>query len=92
MAFTKREIIKSLCKKGFRKERSGKHVFYRFFKNGIKTGIIVMFSHGSNKDIGRELESSLTRQCQISRKSFRGLVSCEVSSSDFIRLIETKGY
>ena len=92
MAFTKREIIKSLTKKGFRKERSGKHVFYRFFKNGIKTDIRVMFSHGSNQDIGRELESRLTRQCKISRKSFQGLVSCEVFSSDYIRLVEAKGY
>ena len=87
MPLKRREVEQALESKGFmRRERA--HVFFLYHtREGLKTSVRTMTSHGnSGADIDRSLISKMARQCRIERPEFERLIDCSLSQEDYEKL------
>lgn len=93
MAFKKRKIVESLTRKGFVEDRHTSHVFYVFTSsNGIKPGIDIHFSHGSDTDLKDEILSRMARKVSLSLADFKKLIRCPMSQQLFEEKLREQGY
>jgi predicted RNA binding protein YcfA (HicA-like mRNA interferase family) len=83
------KIVKSLKSKGFTKEQ-GDHVYLEFHLDG-KFILHTKVSHGSNHDLGPNLVSLMSKQCQLSKKQFMDLVNCPLSADEYVDVLREKG-
>ena len=79
-----RKVRASLANKGFR-EKPGDHVFLIYHDlDDRQTGIRTKLSRGSRpKDLTPAMQSTMARQCGLSRPEFESLVDCSMSRDDF---------
>jgi hypothetical protein len=70
--------------KGFRRS-NGDHRFLIYYsRDGKKTSVCTMTSHGSGyRDISDVLIGKMARQCKVTARDFRGLVECSLSQDDY---------
>jgi hypothetical protein len=83
-----REIDSALRKKGFSRDKDGKHIWYYF--TGIPlAGIKVMVSHGMmGKTIGASLISDMASQLHLSKEQFLDLIDCNLDADEYHAIIE----
>ena len=76
-----REIDSALRKKGFRRERDGKHIHYFFEENPM---IVTHMSHGMmGSSIDANLMSRMARQLHLSRGQFLDFIDCLLDQSGY---------
>lgn len=83
------KIIKSLKSKGFTQE-SGDHVYLEFHFEG-KFILQTKVSHGATHDIGKNLLSVMSKQCQLTKNQFLDLVNCPLSAQEYVGVLRENG-
>jgi predicted RNA binding protein YcfA (HicA-like mRNA interferase family) len=78
-----RDAAQALQQKGFKEERGRDHIYYFFYRNGVKTRISTKISH-NEKDLTDNLCKFMARQTQLSLSQFRNLVDCSMSGQDYL--------
>lgn len=89
MVLKTKAIRTSLASKGFVENRTGHHIWFRFYVDEKKTKYRTKLSHG-DKEIGDPLIKSMARQLDISHDQFAGIVSCTVSASEVQQIYREK--
>ncbi len=80
MSLERRNVEKSLVKKGFVKDERTHHTFYIFSLDGSKIRIMTRVSRGSGyKTLGDDLVSEMAKQCRLSNGDFQNLIDCPLS-------------
>ena len=86
-----RDIDSALRKKGFRYDRSGKHIWYYFRdSNGEDSNIKVMMSHGMmGHSLSSKLIGDMARQLCLSTRQFLDLIDCSLDEAGYRAILET---
>lgn len=90
MVLKKRRVVAALRKKGFEKDKDGKHIVlaYRFL-DGTPSKIKTHVSHGSKRsDLSDHLIAEMSRQIKLPKKEFVDLVSCSMSQADYEKIVQ----
>lgn len=86
--YSRREVVRGLIRKGFVKEDND-HTYLRFIRDGQKTHIKTMISHGSGgTDIPNRLLSRMATQCALTTGDFRDLLNCLLDEEEYGKRIE----
>ena len=92
MPLDRRDIERSLKRKGFSEEEDRDHRFYFFQHNGQKTAQWTKVSTGSKyRTIGDKLIAKMCRQVNLSKSEFHDLISCTLSGARYLALLQEKG-
>lgn len=93
MPLKKREVEGGLERKGFEKTKETHHIYFRYVTmDGVRTSIQTYTSHGSSgKEIGNKIISHMARQCSLSTRQFRELISCELSRESYEQVLDLQG-
>ncbi|MDH5533878.1 MAG: hypothetical protein OEX81_05655 [Candidatus Pacebacteria bacterium] len=67
--------------------KEGDHHKYKVYYKG-KFSLSFMISHGNSKEIGKSLQSLMAKELGLSKKDFLRLVSCPLSTEEFIEKSE----
>jgi len=88
------KVIKSLCKKGFKKNKSGDHTYFHYYHEGKNAGIHTWVSHGgSHTDIDVSLQKQMKNQLRLSTvKDFQDLINCPMKEEQYRAIIISAGY
>ena len=91
MTLKRRKVEAALKRKGFEKGE-GRHSYFIYHtRQGVKTSVWTMTSHGSSgADISDPLIALMARQCRISKKKFEQLVDCSLSQEEYEELLVEK--
>jgi hypothetical protein len=83
----------ALRKKGFRCDRSGKHIWYYFRdSNGEDSDVKVMMSHGmAGSSLSADLLSRMARQLHLSTRQFLALIDCPLDEAGYRAILEELG-
>ena len=91
MQLARREILKSLKRKGFAETpgKSRNHTFLAYHDlSGQKTAAFTLLSRGSqHRSIGPGLVTTMAEQCKLNKEQFVLLVRCPMSREDYNRLV-----
>ena len=80
----KRDVANGLQGKGFVEDKTRDHIYYTYRSlSGAITTIRTKVSHGSGKGIGSNLIGRMAKQCRLSIRGFRDLISCTLSREDY---------
>ena len=91
MTLERREVVKSLRSKGFKKEERANHTQLRYWLGGRKTSVWTQVSRGSQyRDLGPQLERQMAGQCRLRAQEFRDLVECSMSEDDYATWIRSE--
>lgn len=91
MQLEKREIERSLLKKGFAKVESH-HTYFHHKYLGIETGAFTYTSHGKAMTYGVNLISRMRQQLQLrTNQQVVDLVKCPLDSDGYNRVLIDKG-
>lgn len=93
MKVERTDVISNLPKKGFRKVKSKKHIYFYHEYRGKETGVSTYVSHSSGfKDISRDILTCMRRQLQLStNREVVDLVNCPMNKDGFNTLMRQKG-
>lgn len=82
-------IEKNLKKKGFRKEKSGHHIYFYHEFNGQETGVYTKLSHSAKlKDISGDLLLSMRKQLRLeTNKDAVDLFNCPMDKDKYNRVL-----
>lgn len=93
MPLERADIEGALSSKGFSKDPSGDHNYFRYYSQGKKTQIYTKTSHGSKyKNLSDDLVSAMAKQCKLTTKQFKELVSCTMSGAEYEGMLATAGH
>ncbi|MQY62096.1 hypothetical protein GH146_02250 [archaeon] len=84
------KVIKSLKKKGFCVSE-GDHKHLVFFNDGKKTMIRTKVSQGG-REIDDWLINLMSLQTKLEKKQFIDLINCPMSSIDYLKEMQKKGF
>lgn len=88
----RRDVRKSLKKKGFAVTSGAKHDIFTFEPEGKLTGVSTYMSRGTSyKTLGDDLVSDMADQIELSTYQFVDLVNCPMSQSKYERISVQKG-
>ena len=89
MQLARKDVLRSLTRKGFRREQRTKHTFFIYYdKDDKKAGISTFVSRGSgHKSLGDTLVQTMAQQCGLTQAQFVELVDCSMSRDDYDRLV-----
>ena len=92
MKVSRAEIRKNLPQKGFKKEKSGHHIYFHHEYNGIETGIKTYISHSAKqRDIAGDLLSSMRKQLRLdSMKETVALIKCPMDKKEYEKILIEK--
>lgn len=92
--FEGRDLSSGLCKKGFFRNVTGKHIqFFLENNDAHESGIVTMMSHGMlGKTISANVISQMAKQCQLSKNQFIELVDCRLSEKEYRVILREKGF
>jgi hypothetical protein len=88
-----RQTDTALCKKGFRKVLSGKHIQYFLFARPgePELDIRTMISHGMmGSALSADLMNKMARQLHLTKAQFLDFIDCRMSEEDYRKKIEEK--
>lgn len=98
MKVDRSQVIKSLPKKGFRKEtkksRTHKeHIYFYHELDGKETGAYTYISHSAQKkDISNDLLLSMRKQLRLdTNRQAADLLSCPMDGDEYCEIIRSKG-
>lgn len=89
MQLARREVLRSLKRKGFQRNDRTKHIFLIYHdKDGKKPGISTFVSRGSSyKSLPDTLVGAMAQQCRLTTAQFVELVKCPMSRDDYDALV-----
>lgn len=89
MKVSRAEIRKNLPQKGFKKNKSGHHIYFHHEYNGIETGIKTYISHSAKqRDIADDLLSSMRKQLRLdSMKEIVALIKCPMDKKEYEEIL-----
>lgn len=89
MRVSRAEIRKNLPQKGFKKKKSGHHIYFHHEYNGVETGIKTYISHSAKqRDIAGDLLSSMRRQLRLdSMKETVALIKCPMDKKQYEKIL-----
>lgn len=93
MKVARRDVGSNLPKKGFRKNKSGDHIYFYHEWNGRETGAYTKISHTKKmKDIGGGLLTAMKLQLKLeANKQVVDLVTCPMSKEEYLEwLVEQR--
>jgi hypothetical protein len=92
MKIARMEIEKNLPKKGFRKDRSGHHIYFYHEYEGRETGAYTFISHSAKqKDVKGDLLLSMRKQLRLdTTRDAADLMKCPMDGKRFNRILEEK--
>ncbi|MBW2741798.1 MAG: hypothetical protein JRE64_23790 [Deltaproteobacteria bacterium] len=92
MKVSRAEIRKNLPRKGFKKKKSGHHIYFHHEYNGIETGIKTYISHSAKqRDIAGDLLSSMRKQLRLdSMKETVALIKCPMDKKEYEKILIEK--
>jgi len=83
-----RDIDAALRNKGFYRDVSGDHVYYRFDDTRVKTKM----SHGMmGSSLSAELIGDMARQLHLTKKQFLALIDCSLDEDGYRAILEELG-
>ena len=85
-------MVKALQKKGFEKDKDGKHITFTYIPlGGGLPKICTYVSHGSkSRDLNDYLIGKMAQRVRLQKKSFEELISCKIKQSEYEKLIKDK--
>jgi hypothetical protein len=85
-------VVKNLPKKGFRKEKSGHHIYFYHEYKGRETGVYTYTSHSAKlKDISGDLLTSMRKQLRLeTNKEAIDLFKCPMDGNAFKQVMINK--
>jgi hypothetical protein len=85
MKVDRTEIVKNLPKKGFRKEKTGHHIYFYHEYKGRETGSYTYISHSAKqKDVSGDILLSMRKQLRLnSTKEAVDLIRCPMDEEGF---------
>ena len=92
MKVTRAEIEKNLPKKGFRRDKSGHHIYFYHEYEGKETGAYTLISHSAKlKDMSGDLLLRMRKQLRLdtSREAV-DLMKCPLDGEGFNRILVEK--
>jgi hypothetical protein len=89
MKLSRAEIKKNLPQKGFKKKKSGHHIYFHHEYNGVETGIKTYISHSAKqRDIAGDLLSSMRKQLKLdSMKETVALIKCPMDKKEYEKIL-----
>jgi len=89
MKVDRTEIVKNLPKKGFRKEKTGHHIYFYHEYKGRETGAYTYISHSAKqKDVSGDILLSMRKQLRLnSTKEAVDLIRCPMDEQGFNRVL-----
>ena len=89
MKVARAEISRNLPKKGFRKVKSGHHIYFYHEYKGMETGAYTYISHSAKqKDISGDLLLSIRKQLRLeSAREAVDLIKCPIDKEEFNRIL-----
>lgn len=89
MRVSRAEIRKNLPQKGFKKKKSGHHIYFHHEYNGVETGIKTYISHSAKqRDIAGDLLSSMRKQLRLdSMKETVALIKCPMDKKEYEKIL-----
>jgi len=93
MAFTFRQVRRSLKKKGFVEKKDKHHIYLHHQHEGKRTGPYTFVSHGGGKDdVGFDIVKKMQQQLNLpTNRDVQDLVDCPMSASDYEEILADKG-
>lgn len=92
MQLEKREIERSLPKKGFVRDERPHHTYFLHLNPGIETGPFTYTSHGKAMTYGPNLISRMRQQLQLkTNQQVVDLVKCPLDSNGYNQVLIEKG-
>ena len=83
-----RDIDAALRSKGFSRDVSGDHYYYRFGDTRVRTKI----SHGMmGSSLGAKLIGDMARQLHLTKKQFLALIDCPLGEDGYRAILEEHG-
>ncbi len=94
MKVDKRLAMKSLSKKGFKRDETGDHIYFLHQRDGKETGIKTYVSHSpKQKDISGDLLHSMKRQLRLqTTQEARDLLDCAMGAETYVNLLVDRGH
>jgi len=84
------EIESSLSRKGFRREKGGRHPLYRLWVDGKKTGINTPVS--GKEEYSGDLLKFMRMELRLdTTKELLALIDCPMSGPDYLQRLRGKG-
>ena len=92
MKVSRAEIRKNLPQKGFKKIKSGHHIYFHHEYNGVETGIKTYISHSAKqRDIAGDILSSMRKQLRLdSMKQTVALIICPMDKKEYEKILIDK--
>ena len=89
MKVSRAEIKINLPQKGFKKKKSGHHIYFHHEYNGVETGIKTYISHSAKqRDIAGDLLSSMRKQLKLdSMKETVALIKCPMDKKEYEKIL-----
>lgn len=89
MKVDRTEIVKNLPRKGFRKEKTGHHIYFYHEYKGQETGSYTYISHSAKqKDVSGDILLSMRKQLRLnSTKEAVDLIRCPMDEEGFNRVL-----
>ena len=92
MKLTRAKIEKNLPKKGFRKDKSGHHIYFYHEYEGRETGSYTFISHSAKqKDMSGDLLLNMRKQLRLdTAREAVDLMKCPMDGEGFNRILVEK--
>jgi len=89
----KREIIRTLLKKGFTQSKKTHHEYYVLLdENGGQTAVNIYISHGSGGNvIGKKIYGKILTQMHLSTRDGERYFSCDIDHKEYLEILREKG-
>lgn len=89
-----RDVRRALLAKGFQKEKSTDHEWYRFYRNGKASSIRTKISHGDKGELvsSSPLMTNVQRQLRLQHKQLVALLNCPMSEEEYAAHLEGEGH
>lgn len=87
----RKDLKKSLSKKGFEKIEGSNHTKYFFYYQGKKTSVFTILSRGSgHKTYGQSLLGRMSKQLKLTNSQFEDLIECPLKKKDYIKILKQR--
>ena len=93
MKVSRAEVRKNLPQKGFKKKKSGHHIYFHHEYNEVETGIKTYISHSvRQKDISGDLLLSMRKQLRLKKiQEVVDLIKCPMDQEQYNKILIERG-
>ncbi len=92
MRIERKNIIKNLSKKGFKKKEDSHHIYFHYYHNGIDTGVYTYVSHSKKiEDYQGRLLTEVRKQLELDTNcEVVELVNCPMDKERYSKILRQK--